>query len=114
MTNLAIRGPKVIRIHERVEKEFKSIDTFTIEKIVELLELIAQGERLSLPVSRPMPAVANGVHELRIKGGEGSYRVFYFVNLVEAVLVFHLFKKKTQKTPRHEIEVAKKRLREMI
>jgi phage-related protein len=43
-----------------------------------------------------------------------AVRVFYFVKLDEAIVVFHGFRKTTQKTPRHEIEVGRKRLREVL
>jgi len=39
--------------------------------------------------------------------------VFYFTKEANAILVFHLFKKKTQETPAQEIETGKKRLKEM-
>jgi phage-related protein len=35
------------------------------------------GEQLGMPNSRPMPAVAQGVSELRAKGEDGIFRVFY-------------------------------------
>lgn len=76
----------------------------------EALYLLQTGETLSMPLSRPMPAVARGVHELRLKDEEGIYRVFYAVKQGEALLVFHAFTKKTQKTPPQEIELARRRL----
>ena len=67
-----------------------------------------------MPLSRPMPSVAPGVEELRIKDRSGAYRVFYFIKLETAVLIFHAFQKKTAKTPPHEIELARKRIKEML
>jgi len=67
-----------------------------------------------MPISRPMPTVRNGVHELRIKDRSGQYRVFYYTKVKDAILVFHLFKKKTQATPKKELEKAAKRLMEML
>ena len=72
------------------------------------------GEMLGLPNARPMPAVAAGVSELRIRGENGSFRVFYFTATAKGVLVFHAFEKKTQRTPPREIELAKKRLKELL
>ena len=54
-----------------------------------------------------MPSIAQGVHELRIKNAGGQIRVFYFVKFKDAILVFHCFKKKAQKTPDLEIETGK-------
>jgi phage-related protein len=61
-----------------------------------------------------MPAVAPGVSELRVKGEDGIFRVFYFTATNKGILVFHAFAKKTQRTPPLEIELAKKRLKELL
>ena len=67
-----------------------------------------------MPVARPMPTVASGVSELRVKGEDGIFRVFYFTATAKGVLVFHAFAKKTQRTPPLELELAKKRLKELL
>jgi len=75
---------------------------------------LQKGTKLSMPLFRPMPSVASGVEELRIKDRAGAYRVFYFIKLETAVLIFRAFQKKTSKTPAHEIELARTRLKEML
>ena len=75
---------------------------------------LQKGRKLSMPLSRPMPAIAPGVEELRIKDRSGAYRVFHLARLETAVLIFHAFKKKTAKTPVHEIELARTGLKEML
>jgi phage-related protein len=105
---------KTVRFHKSVLKRFDEIDVFTRDKIAELLTLIARGESLGMPVSRPMPVVAHGVHELRVKNATGQFRIFYYLKFRDAVLVFHFFKKKTQEAPKVEIETAKRRLGEML
>ena len=75
---------------------------------------LQKGERLSMPLSRPMPSVGQGVEELRMKDSSGAYRVFYFARLANAVLVFHAFEKRTQETPQREIALGQKRLKEML
>ena len=104
---------KSIRFHKKVEKELEHLDVFTRAKIAETLTLLAKGESLGMPISRPMPGVANGAHELRIKNADGQFRIFYFVKIRDVILVFHFFKKKTPKTPLIELETAKRRLGEM-
>lgn len=105
---------KPIRLHKKVEKELEALDVFTRAKIAEFLTLIAKGESLGLPASRPMPVIAQGAHELRVKNAAGQYRIFYFVKFRDAILVFHAFKKKTQETPKFEIETGQRRLGEML
>jgi phage-related protein len=72
------------------------------------------GMTLGLPVSRPMPGVAAGAHELRFRDADGIQRVFYFLNSPRAILVFHAFAKKTQKTPDSEMSLGARRLKEML
>jgi len=67
-----------------------------------------------MPLSRPMPIVEHGTHELRVKDARGHYRFFYYTKVKDAILVFHFFKKKTEQTPDQEIETGKKRLKEML
>lgn len=75
---------------------------------------LEMGETLGMPNSRPMPGVAAGVSELRVKGEDGSFRAFYYTASSQGVLVFHAFVKKTQRTPPLEIVVARKRLKELL
>lgn len=75
---------------------------------------LQKGEKLSLPLSRPMPDIGSNVHEIRVKDRSGAYRVFYVTVANDGVYVFHAFKKTTQATPKREIELGKKRLREIL
>jgi phage-related protein len=80
----------------------------------ELADAIARLERghlLSMPLSRPMPSVAPGVHELRFRDRSGVYRVLYWLAGAGTVWLLHAFSKKSQKTPQREIETARERLR---
>jgi phage-related protein len=67
-----------------------------------------------MPNSRPMPGVAAGVSELRVKGEDGNFRAFYYTASARGVLVFHAFVKKTQRTLPLEIELGRKRLQELL
>jgi len=105
---------KAVRVHKAAAKEIEKLNLTLRVRIAELLNLIAHGESLGMPVSRPMPSISNGVHELRIKDGSGQYRVFYYTKMKDQILVFHCFKKKSQTTPKKELELAKKRLKELL
>lgn len=63
---------------------------------------------------KPMPAVGAGVEELRVWSDEGTFRVLYLARLPEAVYVLHAFQKKTQATPKRDIDLAARRYRELI
>jgi phage-related protein len=60
-----------------------------------------------------MPTIGPGAHELRLRDRSGVYRVFYAVLMRGSVALLHAFKKTTEKTPQHNIEVAQKRLKEI-
>jgi phage-related protein len=51
--------------------------------------------------------------EMRMKGRDGIARAAYVTATGRRVVVVHVFGKKTQKTPRREIEVALKRAKEV-
>lgn len=60
---------------------------------------------------KPMSSIGKGVKEIRIKDDQGIYRVVYVVKYLDRVNVLHAFQKKTQKTAKKDIELAKQRLR---
>ena len=63
---------------------------------------------------KPFTTIGPNVRELRIRESSGAFRVIYQAVLPEAVLVLNAFQKKTQKTPKHEIETARARLSEYL
>jgi phage-related protein len=75
---------------------------------------LQRGEALGMPLSRPMPSIASGAGELRIRDRGGIYRAFYYTNSPRGILVFHAFMKKTRTTPKQELELGKKRLKELL
>ena len=62
---------------------------------------------------KPMPSVGPGVRELRAQEANGVYRVVYVAKIAEKVHVLHAFQKKTQQTAQRDIDLAKRRLREV-
>jgi phage-related protein len=60
-----------------------------------------------------LPAVGIGVREIRVRTGR-EHRVIYIAKFAEGVYVLHAFEKKTRRTPKRDIELAKNRLREVI
>ncbi len=80
----------------------------------EALRDLQKGVNVGMPLSRPMPTIAPGVCELRLRDESSTLRVFYFAGASEAILVFHGFQRKAQKTPAREIDLARRRLKEVI
>ncbi|WP_076728690.1 type II toxin-antitoxin system RelE/ParE family toxin [Methylobacterium radiotolerans] len=61
---------------------------------------------------KPMTTVGPGVREIRVKEASGAFRVFYLASVEDRVLVLHAFQKKTEKTPKKDIELAQQRLKD--
>ena len=59
-----------------------------------------------------MSEVGAGVREIRVRI-LGEWRVLYVAKLAEVVYVLHAFQKKTQKTRKEDIELARKRYRQI-
>jgi phage-related protein len=52
--------------------------------------------------------------ELRVRAPEGIARAFYCAVVGQRIVMLHVFIKKSPKTPRREMETAKRRLREVL
>ena len=61
---------------------------------------------------KPMRSVGPAVKEIRIHM-LGEWRVIYVAALKDAVYVLHAFQKKTRKTSRQDIELARRRYRQI-
>ncbi|PKM56424.1 MAG: type II toxin-antitoxin system RelE/ParE family toxin [Firmicutes bacterium HGW-Firmicutes-3] len=66
------------------------------------------GTNLSMPHVKKMSSY-NNLWELRIKVSSNNYRVFYFHHTNNNFILLHGFHKKSQKTPKREIQIAIKR-----
>ncbi len=62
---------------------------------------------------KPMPDVGKGVEEIRIHTRD-AHRVFYISRLAEAIYVLHAFQKRTQKTSKKDIELGRRRYKEVL
>jgi phage-related protein len=64
--------------------------------------------------AKSMASIGPGVMELRIWDEAGTFRVIYVAKLADAVFVLHCFQKKTQQTAKRDIELARKRFKELM
>src|SRR5580765_7799456 len=75
-----------------------------------LLRRLQAGEQLTLPHSRPLPAIGPRCHEIRIHDERVSWRIVHRLD-PDAVIIAEVFHKTTRTTPRHVIEMCRRRLR---
>lgn len=94
------------RGYKPVEEFVKSLDSSTIAKVAQELDLLEKhGNRLGVPRSKKL---VSKLYELRIRGKTEVRIIYAFKN--KDIYLLHAFKKKTQKVPRKEIRTALKRL----
>ena len=60
---------------------------------------------------KPMASIGPGVREIRIRADRGAYRVIYLATRPEGIYVLHAFQKKSARTTRSDVELARERLR---
>jgi phage-related protein len=75
-----------------------------------LLRRLQRGETLSMPHSRPMPAIGAHCHELRIPDRDQTWRIVHRIDR-DAIVILEVFTKKTRATPKHVLDVCRRRLR---
>lgn len=105
---------KEVQIHPAARKQIRSWPVEIKKELGVVLMRLQSGETIGMPDVRRMPSVARGVAEIRIQSSDGAYRTFFALIHEFGVVVFHAFKKKSQKTPQKEIEMGRKRLNEIV
>lgn len=71
------------------------------------LKLIASIDRVPVKYFKHMDSTT-GLFEVRVEVGSDIYRVFSFFDEGRLIILLNGFQKKTQKTPKNEIELAEK------
>ena len=109
---MAIINYSIEYFHPRVKREIENWPGGILAAFARLVELLMEfGPNLRMPHSR---AIGGGLYELRPRGREGIGRVFYCFLVERRVLVLHGFVKKTEETPKQELRIARRRMREVL
>ncbi len=101
----------LVFIYDPARKEMRDWPLEAKKDLGSVLTRLQSGELIGMPDVRPMPSLAKGAAEIRLKDQNGIYRAFFMIETELGILVFHGFKKKTRATPQSEIETGKKRLK---
>lgn len=89
-----------------VDSFLLSLDAKMKAKVLRTIDLLeSNGSNLREPYSKPL---GDGIFELRIKQGTDITRVLYFFLVGKKAVLTHGFVKKVQKTPKSQIDTAKK------
>ncbi len=99
-------------------KEFENFPEGARAICLTALTIAAEGGKAD--IAKPMQGFGSGVFEIALPFKGSAYRVVYAVQIAEEIWVLHAFQKKSTqgiKTPKHEIDLIKdrlKRLKEMF
>jgi len=69
------------------------------------------GHKLPFPHTKK---IAEDLYELRFEGEDGAVRILYFFYLGNKIILLHGFKKKTEKTPKKDLELADDRRKDFL
>lgn len=95
-----------------VDAELEALPADQLAKFVRIGEMI-QSLGLNNVREPHVKHLEGSLWEIRIKGRDGISRALYVVAKPRRAVVVRVFAKKTQKTPRREIELALKRAKEV-
>ncbi len=93
----------------------KSFDTFPVDvqmAFFSALHIAADGGKAES--AKPMSGLGSGVFEIALRHRGNAFRVVYAVQIGDKLWVVHAFQKKSTqgiKTPKHEIDLIKDRLK---
>ena len=99
-------------------REFETFSEGAQTICLTALTIAAEGGKAD--IAKPMQGLGSGVFEIALPFRSDAFRVIYAVQLAEEIWVIHAFQKKSTqgiKTPKHEIDLIKdrlKRLKEML
>jgi phage-related protein len=99
-----------VNAESRAELDALPLDArASFERIVRLVNTVGL-ERVHEPYIKH---VEDRLWEIRLRGRDGIARAPYMTASGRRIVILRTFVKKTQKTPRHEIELARRRATEM-
>ena len=98
--------------NQRVLGKIESWPVGVLASYARLVELLMEfGPQLGMPHSR---ALGSGLFELRPRGHEGLGRALYCFVRDKRIVILHAFVKQTRSTPRQELDIARKRMKEVL
>ena len=102
---------KVTFFNEKVKEETLRFPRGILTNFLHIAEIIEEfGPAIGKPYTAPM---GSGLFEIRAKGKEGIGRSLFCTVKGKEIIILNSFIKKTQKTPKKEIDKARKRMLEL-
>jgi len=103
---------KVTFYNSKVESQSLDFPSGILANFLHIAEMIENlGPNLGKPYVGPL---GSGLYEIRAKGKEGIGRSIYCTVAGKEIVILHSFIKKSQKTPKKDLDLAKKRMKEVL
>ena len=103
---------KITFYSERIEAQTLKLPPGILASLLHIMEMIEElGPNLGKPY---VGKLDSGLYEIRSKGKEGIGRSLYCTIKGKEIVILHSFIKKTQKTPKKDLDLAKKRMKEVL
>ena len=100
---------KITFFNQKVQDETYKFPAGILADFLHIAELVEEfGANLGNPCTK---SLGNGLFEIRAKGKEGIGRSLFCFAKGQEVIILHSFIKKSQKTPKKEIDIALKRMK---
>ncbi|WP_041371076.1 type II toxin-antitoxin system RelE/ParE family toxin [Methylorubrum populi] len=120
---MVVKYDNVVRIARRtrpiswIKAARKAFETFprdAQDECLRALTIAAEGERAD--IVKPLQGLGSGIWEVVLRHRNDAFRVVYAVQIDADLWVVHAFQKKSIsgiKTPQHEIDVVRERLKRL-
>lgn len=99
-----------LQIFSQVAKAIEQEPIDLKKNIYGVLERISLGDKIGMPLCRPLSKIFKGLYELRFSYQAGDYRVFYYIKMAGVIYVIHAMKKKKQPLDLKTIDLLRKRI----
>ena len=109
-----IRKTKPVSWIKAALKDFEEFPEGAKSTILGALTIAAEGGKAD--IAKPLHGFGSGVFEIALGYRSDAFRVVYAVQLADEIWVIHAFQKKSKqgiKTPKHEIDLVKDRLKKL-
>jgi len=101
----------IVGFYDGVEDAIIDMPPKIQARMLKLLDLVEEhGANLGAPHTTPM---SDGLFEIRAKAKEGIGRALFCYMKGKHVYILHAFVKKSQKTPKKDLDLAKARMKEV-
>jgi len=96
-----------------IEEFLDTLPSKHAQKVLWVMRLVEELEIIPVKYFKKMTGT-DGLWEIRVQSGNNIFRLFGFLEGNNIIILNHAFQKKTQKTPKKEIQIAENRKKDFL